>query len=154
MTCNIANIKINLPAVAGLPLLRYLSPRTPATTYYAFPPLPDSTACPFALFTHPPYSSLIFLSPFIFSYSIFPHCALWFPHLISCTPTWCPLIFLRCPSPLSSYWSSAPSRLNIYPSFHPFTAVCICVAYLFINFLYRKYQQFYWLASPSFSSSL
>lgn len=96
------------------------------------------------------FFSSVFLSPLCF----FLHCAFYFPHFTSCIPH-IPLSFscLCCPSFPSSYWPSILSQLNIYPSFQLFTVTCICVAYLFINFLYRKYLQvlcvFCFFLSPS-----
>lgn len=158
MTCNIANIKINLPTVASPPPLRYLTPLG-HLQQHTIPSFLCQTHLPvflLYLFTHPPYSSPVSLSPFIFfTVSFFLPCALWFPYFTSSTPS-APSSFscLCCPSLSSSYWSSLPCRLNIHPSFHPFTVTRICVAYLFINFLYSKYRQCCWLASPSLSSSL
>lgn len=73
LTCNIANIKINLPTVAGPPPLHYLPPWTPTTTYYSFLLLPDpsnlSFCCiclPILLIPHsylsPPFTFLLYLS--------------------------------------------------------------------------------------------
>lgn len=137
MTCNIANIKINLPTVAGPPPLHYLPPWTPTTTYYSFLCQAHPPVFLLYLFIHPPYSSPVSLSLcHFFTVSFFPHCALQFPFFISSTsPAPSSFSCLCCRSLPTSCWSSLPCWLNIYPSFHPFTAACICVAYLLILYI-------------------
>lgn len=154
MTCNIANIKINLPTVAGRPPLHYLPP------WHLQQHIIPSSARLIHLSFCCIYSPILLIphlylshSVIIFTVSFFPHCALQLPFFISSTsPPPSSFSCLCCPSLPTSYWSSLPCWLNIYPSFHPFTVACICA--LSINFVYSKYRQFCCLASPSFSSSL
>lgn len=152
LTCNIANIKINLPAVAAPPPLPYLPPQMPTTANYSFLPPPGSAACllavsiyPSSLFLTcislpPPSFYWIFLSSpcLIVSLLYFFHPPL--PSFLSC--------FCQPPLP-SPHWSSRPCRVYTHPSLHP-----LAVAYLFIHLLYTNYLHFCWLASASLSSSL